>query len=213
MQDSRCGKPAFNQRRKLQPSHPAATLTASPQHAKPEFLERRSELLQTRRVAGDRVIVAPPPKHTQYPGADLRQVQVHFPFQRVLQFAQLVTPLLDRGDAADGEVPFPCLPANVREAQKVERLGRAIATLLSSFGRVASELDQPRFLRMQFQAELGEPFPERRQAVLRIGLLAEANHEIIRIAHDDDFACRVTFPPRFHLQIQDVVQEHVCEER
>lgn len=142
MQDSRCGKPAFDQRRELRPGHPTATLTASPQHVKPEFLERRPELLQTLRVAGDRVVVAPPPKHTQYPGADLRQVQVHFPFQRVLQFTQLVAQLLDRGDAADGEVPFPCLPADVREAQKVERLRRSSTTLLSSLGRVASELER-----------------------------------------------------------------------
>ena len=68
----------------------------------------------------------------------------------------------DARDAADGEVSFPSRPADVRETQKVERLGRAIATLRSAFGRVASELDQPRFLRMQFQAELGEPLPQRR---------------------------------------------------
>src|SRR5712691_9392084 len=136
MQDSWSGTPTLGQPPELLPDHPAAALGASPQDAEPEFLNRGAELLQASRVAGDRVGVAPSAIHAQQPGADWRQVQVHFPWQRLLQFLQLVAQRLDRRAAADGEVSFPCLPADVREAPNVERLRRAIATLLSSFSRV-----------------------------------------------------------------------------
>jgi hypothetical protein len=51
----------------LGPGHISGTLAASPQHTIPEFLERCSELLQAIIVAGDRVVLTPPPKHTSKP--------------------------------------------------------------------------------------------------------------------------------------------------
>ena len=48
----------------------------------------------------------------------------------------------------------PLLPADMREAEKVERLRLPFSAPLPVFGRKRSELQQPRFLGMQFQVEL-----------------------------------------------------------
>ena len=62
---------------------------------------------------------------------------------------------------------------------------------------------------MQFQAELGEPLLEFRETASGVGLLAETDHKIVGITHDDDFAFRVAFPPSVNPLVQYVVQEHV----
>ena len=129
MQDFRRRKPAFAQHAELGPGQVPGALAASPQHAIPEFLQSCAELLQADRVARDRVVLTPPPVHTRQPGTNDRQFPVHFLAQLVLQFLQLGSQLLDRRDAFDGEVAFPSRPANVRETQKVERLGRAVTTV------------------------------------------------------------------------------------
>ena len=85
---------------------------------------------------------------------------MHHSFQLVLQFCQLRFDFLRGRDAFDGEVAFPSCPARMRETQKIKRLGWTGTTLRSSLGRIASELDQPRLLGMQFQVKLGKPFLE-----------------------------------------------------
>ncbi len=60
MRDFRLGKPAFAQPGELGPGQPPAALRASPPHAMPEILERRSELLQANRIPRDRVVIAHP---------------------------------------------------------------------------------------------------------------------------------------------------------
>ena len=65
-------------------------------------------------------------------------------------------PLFD-GDAPEPEAPVPGLPANVGEAQEIERFGPSESSLLSLLGGEPPELDQSRLLRRQLQAEFREP--------------------------------------------------------
>ena len=85
-------------------------------------------------------------------------------------------PLRD-GDTLEQETSVPGLPADVREAQEIERLGLPGATLRSPLGRVASELDEPRLVGMQLQAELREPLAKLSEEPLRVSFVLEPGHE------------------------------------
>jgi hypothetical protein len=123
----------------------------------------------------------------------------------LLQFPQFLPQALARRMPLHGEVPLPTLPADVREAQKVERLGFAFSSPLPIAFGVPPELNPARFLRMQFQSKLPQPFPEVLQEAVRFPLRLESQHRVVSIAHDDHVSARV-FPPRLHPQIEDLVQ-------
>jgi hypothetical protein len=59
----------------------------------------------------------------------------------------------------------------------------------------ASEFYQAGFLFAQFQVELLQPFPEFPVEPLGVVLVLEANDEVVRVAHDDDFAARAVLSP------------------
>jgi hypothetical protein len=80
------------------------------------------------------------------------------PLELLLDLAQLRPQPLLAGDALQQEPPVVSLRATVREAQKVEGGFRAAeAPLLTTLGGVPSELDRPRLLVRQLQAQLREP--------------------------------------------------------
>lgn len=66
-------------------------------------------------------------------------------------------PFLDRGPP-EPEEPAPALPADVREAQEVERLGLAESTLCPVRGGEPPEPDEACLVGVQFQRKLREPF-------------------------------------------------------
>ena len=121
---------------------------------------------------------------------------------------------LFRSDAPDGEgFGLVALPTVVGEAQEVEGLRFPLATLLPVAGRIAPELDQSGLLRMEFQAELRQPFLELFKEPHGIRSVLEAQHKIVGIANDDDIALRHFPAPDISPQVEDVVQIHVGEQR
>jgi hypothetical protein len=91
-----------------------------------------------------------------------------------LDFLQLLPhPLADRR-APHREVPFPVLPADVREAKKVERLRFAFPSSFPvRFGK-PPELDQTRLVGMEFQPKLPQSLPEILQKTLRVCSMLES---------------------------------------
>src|SRR5437879_6488799 len=75
------------------------------------------------------------------------------------------------------------LPANMREAQKVEGFRLPFAPLLPVLGRKASKLQESRFLRVEFQIELLHPRLQFSQEPLGLRLVLESQHHVIGIAH------------------------------
>src|SRR5262249_30778960 len=74
------------------------------------------------------------------------------------------------------------------EPQKREGLGFSLATPLSIPDGEPPELDQTRLVRMQFQTEPHQPFPELREEPLGVGSVLKAHHKIVGIPHDNDIA-------------------------
>jgi hypothetical protein len=85
-------------------------------------------------------------------------------------------PLRDR-DPAQPEPPVPGLPADMREAEEIERLWLAEPACLPPPGGVPPELDQARLARVQFQGELRKPLAKVRQEPLRVALMLKARDE------------------------------------
>jgi predicted metalloprotease with PDZ domain len=84
-----------------------------------------------------------------------------------------------------------------------------IATLLPLRGGEPPECEQPRFVRVQSQAEREQAIPKLLQEPLSLATVLEADDEIVGVAHDDDFARGEPRPPLLYPQIEDVVQVHV----
>ena len=117
------------------------------------------------------------------------------------------------GDPLELETPAPGLPADVREAQEVERLRLPEATRLPSLGGEPPELDQPRLVGVQLQAELREPLAKISEEPLGVLTMLEADDEVVSEAHDDHVTVRVAPSPLVGPQVKDVVQVDVCEQR
>jgi hypothetical protein len=79
------------------------------------------------------------------------------PAQFVLDLAQLGLHPPGERDALEHEAPVLGLRAAVLEAQEVERLRLALSARLSVAGGEPPELDQPRLVGRELQAELREP--------------------------------------------------------
>ena len=75
------------------------------------------------------------------------------------------------------------------------------------------ELDQPRLLGVQLQAELREPCAKIGQEPLGVIPVLEAHHEVVGEAHDDHVTARVPTPPLVGPQVEDVVQVDVRKQR
>lgn len=58
------------------------------------------------------------------------------------------------------EASLPVPSTAVREPEKVERFRSTITPRAPMLSRISAELDQPRFVRVQRKAELGQPFPQ-----------------------------------------------------
>src|SRR5262249_53044629 len=83
----------------------------------------------------------------------------------------------------DREVPLPGPPANVREAQEVERLRLALTTLAPILFRKAAKFDDSRLIDMQVKAEVRESFAQLRQKPLCFIPMRESGHKVSRPGH------------------------------
>src|SRR4051794_23888703 len=89
------------------------------------------------------------------------------------------------GDTSQPEPTGLGRRANVREAQKVERLRLTQPPRPPSPGGVPPELDQPRLVRMQLQPELRQPLAKISPEPPRILLILEPDGDVVGEPHDD----------------------------
>src|SRR4029077_1856443 len=104
------------------------------------------------------------------------------------------------------ELSPPAVPADVGEAKEVERLRFAEIACPPVLRRMASELDEPRLPRVERQGEVRQARPHTLPEPLGIGLVLEADDNIVSVPHHDDVAMGVAFPPLIRPQVEDVVQ-------
>ena len=173
----------------------AGALAAAPQRLEPVSHRLVAKGPDGVAVAGHGVVGEVPAHHACQPSALFRDGLMPAPQALVFDRCQLGPHPLRDGLALQPEAPVLRLPAVVREAEKVERLGLADASRLAVAGGVAPELDQPGLVGMQLQPELREPVAKIGEEPLRIGLMLEPGDKVISEAHDDHVTVGVATPP------------------
>ena len=98
------------------------------------------------------------------------------------------------------------------EPQKRERLGFPHPTLFPVDLREPAKLDQPRFLRMNFQPELRQPLLKVSQEALGFGPMLKPDHEIIGVADENHVALRHFLAPDLCPQVENVMQVNVSQQ-
>src|SRR6266436_5914896 len=107
----------------------------------------------------------------------------------------------------------PLLHADMREAEKVERLRLPFTTPLPLVDRIRTELQKSRFLGMQLQVELLHSFREFRPELIGIRLAVKSNHDVVRKTHPDNVAVRPLLTPRLDPQVEPVMEINVGQQR
>src|ERR1700682_4422607 len=124
----------------------------------------------------------------------------------VFDLSQLGPHPLRAGLALQPETPVPRLPAEVREAEKVERLGLADASGRSGPGGVPTELDEPRLVGVQLQVELRQPLAKVSEEPPSVTLMLEPGDKVIGEPRDDHITMRLASSPLPDPPVKDVVQ-------
>jgi len=148
------------------------------------------------------------------PFAHFRDRFMHAPFELGFDLAQLrLQSFADRLPQHRKPSVTPLLSTDMSKAEEVERFRLPLSALLSVFGRARSELQQTRFLRMQFQAELSHSLDQFCPEPCGVRFQLEPNHDIVCKPHDDHVAVGLLSTPRLGPEIEYVVQIDVGQQR
>jgi hypothetical protein len=165
--DARRRQPPLNQ-----PAHPlpgdVPCLTAPRERAVPEPADPEAEPSNGRAVHRHPVILDVPPNDRAQPCPHLWDRVVQATAELSFHLTQLGLPPLPDRLPHHREPPIPLLPADMREAEEVERFRLPLAGALPALGREGTEFQQPRLLRVQLQAELRESLAQLGQEPLSI---------------------------------------------
>ena len=169
VQDLRARYPPFEEGTKSLPPF-AGALTAACQSLVPQSVDALPEGAQLPDIAGRCVVLVVAVDDFPKPCTDVAWAIMHPAAKLDLDCLELRNHPLLRRNAPDGErIGLVASPTVVSKAQEVERLWFSRAALLPISGSIAPELDQPGLLRMEFQAELCQPFLEPLKEPLGIG--------------------------------------------
>ena len=205
MQHARGGQPAGREFTQSVPVE-AVALAALAQLGSPQPGQPVPKGPQAVEVSRYRVIVEVALHDRPEPLARVRDRIMPALAELLLEFPQLPPQAFADRLPLHGKLPPPVLPADMREAQKVERLRLTFSSPFPvEFGK-RPELNPARFVRMQFQSKLPHPLPEVLQKTVGFRLGLEPEDGIIGIAHDDHVSPGVLLPPRLHPEVKDVVQ-------
>jgi hypothetical protein len=130
-------------------------------------------------VAGHGVVGEMSSHHARQPPSLLEDGQMPASHELILHLLQLRPQPLRSGDALEPEAPVSPLPADVREAEKVERLRLGESPFRSVLRCIAPELDQPGLLGMQLQVELRKPFTKVVEELFCITTMLGPDDEVV----------------------------------
>ena len=213
MTDSRRRQPASDKAPHAIPKH-AAFLAAPRQRAMPEPPYLESKDPQRVVVLGHSVISDVSTHHRLQPlayfGDGFMHPSLKFGFHLV-QFR--LQPFADRLPQHREPSVAPLLHTDVRKAEEVERLRFPFSTPLPLIDRIRTELQQSRFLGMQFQIELSHSFRKFRPKLIGIRFVSKSNYDVIGETHYDHITVRALLTPCLDPQVEYVMKIDVCQKR
>jgi hypothetical protein len=202
MTDRRQRQPAGDEAPHAIPKN-AAILTAPRQRAMPEPADSEPKNRQRRLIHGHSVVADVSTYNRVQPlalfGDGFVQPSLKFGFHLIqLRLQSLAYGLPQHREPSIA----PLLHADMRKAQKVERLRFPFTTPLPLVDCMRTEFQQPRLLGMQLQVELPHSFGEFRPKLIGIRFAVEAHHDVVSESHDDEIAVRSFLTPRLDPQIE-----------
>src|ERR1035437_1533946 len=204
MEYTRLRKPTI-----CQTLHPRPTqmmpLASMNQHRPPEPHRPIAESIQAVGVSRYRVVVEVTLHDRSEPFAGERNRIVHAVAKLLLEFQQLGSHSLADGLALQSKAPIPVLPADMREAQEIERLRFSFSSSSPVLFGKSPELDPARFLWVQFQPELPQPFPKCLQEAVCVSPVLKPEYTVVLIADDNHFPLRTLPAPGVHPLVKHVM--------
>ncbi len=205
-------KPAADEPLHPLPRH-VPLLTSPRESAMPEIAHGETKMGQSMPVVRHSQVSDMPAHHRLQPFANFRNRVMHTPPQADLHLLQLGLHTLANRLPKHHE-PSPLrLSADMREAEEVEGLRLAQTSALPVGRRMASERDQARLFRVQFQLELLHAFFQLRPEPLGLVFVLEPNHDVVRITHHDHIAMRPLLTPCLNPEIEDVMEVDIRQQR
>ena len=183
------------------------------QQAPPESDRPRAKCRQTVSVSRYRVVVEVTLHDRPKPLARLRYRFVHPSTQLLLNFQQLGPHPFAHRLALQSIAPVPVLPADMRESQKVERLGFPFSSLFPVSLGEPPELNPARFVWVQLQPKLQQPLPKFHQESVCVRQMLKPDNVIVGVPDDNDVASRALLAPGVHPQVEHVMQIDVRKQR
>src|SRR6266436_6242199 len=213
MTDGRQRQPASDEAPHTVPED-ASVLATPRQRTMPEPSHLESKKSQRRVVHGHPIIPEVSTHHRLQPLALFGDGFMHAPLKLGFHRVQLrLQPFADRLPQHREPSVAPLLHADMRKAQEVERLRFPFSTPLPLVDRIRTELQQARFLGMQFQVELLHSFRKFRPKLIGIRFAVKARHDVVRESHHDHIAVRALLTPCLDPQIKYVMKIDVRQER
>ncbi len=211
---SACGRqPAVDQAPHPIPKH-AGVLATSRKGAMPEPADLVPKHRQRRAVHGHPVVTDVPTHDRSQPPAYFRDGVMHAPLELDLDLTQLrLQPFANRLSQHREPSITPLLPTHMRKAEEVERLRFPFSALLPVSGRERSELQQSRFLGMQFQTELSHSLDQFCPEPYGIRFSLEPNHDVVGKPHDDHVNTGLLSTPGLGPEVEHVVKISVGQQR
>src|SRR5580692_3936165 len=192
----------------------AAVLAPPRQRTMPKPPDSESKQRQRRLVHGHSVVSDVSTHNRPQPLALFRDGLVHAPLKLGFHLVQLrLQSFADRLPQHREPSVTPLLHADVRKAEKIERLRFPFSAPLPLVDRIRTELEQSRFIRVQFQIELLHSLREFRPKLIGIRFAVKAHHDVVCKTHDDDIAVRPLLTPRLGPQVEHVMKIDVRQKR
>jgi hypothetical protein len=213
MTDSRQWQPSMDETPRAVPEN-ATVLAAPRQRAMPEPANSEPKEPQRRLVHGHSVITGVTTHHHLQPLTQFGDGLMHAPLKLGFHRVQLcLQPFADRLPQYRVHSVASLLYADVRKAEKVERLRLPFSTLFPVVDRVRTKLQKSRLLGMQFQVELPHSLVKFRPKLIGIQFHLEAKHDIVRKTHHDYVTVGAFATPRLDPQVEHVVQIDGSQQR
>src|SRR5882724_3959755 len=192
----------------------AAVLAPPRQRAMPKPADSESKKRQRRLVHGHSVIAKVSTHNRSQPLALFGDGFVHSSLKLSFHLIQLrLQPFPYRLPQHREPSIAPLLHADMRKAEKVERLRLSFTPPLPLVDRIRTELQKSRFLGMQLQVELLHAFREFRPELIGIRLAVKSNHDVVRKTHHDHIAVRPLLTPCLDPQVEYVMKVDVGQQR
>src|SRR5438128_4830322 len=179
----------------------------------PQVLDVVDKAVQRGAVERHSIILVVPSQHRSDPLALLFQWIMHSSPKLLFQSFQLRLHSLPHRLAHYREPSPSRLPADVREAQKVERLRFPLASTLPIPHCMPAELDQPSLFFMQRQLELSQSLTQFLLKPLGIIPVLKANNKVVCVPHDYYRSWCRSLPPLLCPLIENVVKIDVRQHR